>query len=32
MQNRHMTGEEKNPKTRDEWRKVNGGMPLLTDL
>ena len=24
MQNRHMTGEEKNPKTRDEWRKVNG--------
>ena len=32
MQNRHMTGEEKNPKTRVEWRKVNGGMPLLTDL
>ena len=32
MQNRHMTGEEKNPKTRDEWRKVNEGMPLLTDL
>ena len=32
MQNRHMTGEEKNPKTKDEWRKVNGGMPLLTDL
>ena len=32
MQNRRMTGEEKNPKTRDEWRKVNGGMPLLTDL
>ena len=32
MQNRHLTGEEKNPKTRDEWRKVNGGMPLLTDL
>ena len=32
MQNRHMTGEEKNPKTRDEWRKVNGGLPLLTDL
>ena len=32
MQNRHPTGEEKNPKTRDEWRKVNGGMPLLTDL
>ena len=32
MQNRHVTGEEKNPKTRDEWRKVNGGMPMLTDL
>ena len=25
MQNRHMTGEEKNPKTRDEWKEVNGG-------
>ena len=32
MQNRHMTGEEKNPKTKDEWRQVNGGMSLLTDL
>ena len=32
MQNRHLTGEEKNPKTRDERRKMNGGMPLLTDL
>ena len=32
MQNRHLTGEEKSPKTRDEWRKVNRGMPLLTDL
>ena len=32
MQNRHMSGEEKNPKTRDEWRKVNRDMPLLTDL
>ena len=32
MQNRHMTGEEKNPKTKDEWRQVKGGMPLLTDL
>ena len=32
MQNRHMTGEEKNPKTKDEWRQVNGGIPLLTDL
>ena len=32
MQNRHMTGEEKNPKTKDEWREANGGIPLLTDL
>ena len=32
MQNRYMTGEEKNPKTSEEWRTVNGGMPLLTDL
>ena len=32
MQNRHMTGEEKNPKTKDEWREVNGDIPLLTDL
>ena len=32
MQNRYLTGEEKSPKTRDEWKKVNGGMPLLTDL
>ena len=32
MQNRHMTGKEKNPKTRDEWKEVNGGIPLLTDL
>ena len=32
MQNRHLTGEEKKRKSRDEWRKVNGGMPLLTDL
>ena len=32
MQNRYMTGEEKSPKTREEWRKLNGGMPLLTDL
>ena len=31
MQNRHMTGEERNPKTRDEWREMNGAMPLLTD-
>ena len=26
------TPDWRNPKTRDEWRKVNGGMPLLTDL
>ena len=32
MQNRHITGEEKYPKTRDEWKEVNGGIPLLTDL
>ena len=32
MQNRHLTGEEKSPKTREEWRRVNGGMPLLTNL
>ena len=32
MQNRHMTVEEKNPKTRDEWREANGGIPLLTNL
>ena len=25
IQNRHMTGEEKNPKTREEWREANGG-------
>ena len=32
MQNRHLAGEERNPKTRDEWREANGGIPLLTDL
>ena len=32
MQNRHLTGKERNPKTRDEWREANGGIPLLTDL
>ena len=32
MQNRHMTAEKKNSKTRDEWREANGGIPLLTDL
>ena len=30
MQNRYMTAEEKNPKTREECRKVNGGMLLMT--
>ena len=32
MQNRHLTGEEKSPKKREEWRRVDAGMPLLTDL
>ena len=32
MQNRHLTGEEWNPKTRDVWKEANGGTPLLTDL
>ena len=32
MQNRYLTGEEKNPKTKEEWKEANGGMPLLTDL
>ena len=32
MQNRHSTGEDWNPKTRDEWSEANGGIPLLTDL
>ena len=33
MQNRYLTGEEKkNPKTREEVREENGGIPLLTDL
>ena len=32
MQNRQMTGEEKNPKTREEWREAKCGIPLLTDL
>ena len=30
MQNRYLTGEEKNPKTKEEWKEANGGMPLLT--
>ena len=32
MQIRQVTGEERNPKTRDEWKEANGGIPLLTDL
>ena len=32
MQNRYMTGEEKNAKTREELREANGGIPLLPDL
>ena len=32
MQNRYLTGEERSPKTREEMREVNGGIPLLTDL
>ena len=32
MQNRYPTGEEKKPKTKEEWKEANGGMPLLTDL
>ena len=32
MQIRHMTSEEKKPTTKDEWRQMNRGMPLLTDL
>ena len=32
MQNRYLTGEEKNPKTKEEWKEANGGMPLLADL
>ena len=32
MQNRHLTGEERNPKTREEWREANSGIHLITDL
>ena len=32
MQNRYLTGEERNPKTREELREANGGIPLLTYL
>ena len=31
MQNRYLTGEERNPKTREELREANGGIPFLTD-
>ena len=32
MQNRYLTGKEKNPKTKEDLKDANGGMPLLTDL
>ena len=32
MQNRHLTGEERSAKTREEVREANGGILLLTDL
>ena len=32
MQNHYLTCEERNPKTREEMRTVNGGILLLTDL
>ena len=32
MQNRYLTEEERNPKTKKELKEANGGMPLLTDL
>ena len=32
MQNRYLIGEERNPKTREEWKEENSGIPLLTDL
>ena len=32
MQNRHLTGEERSAKTREEVKEANGGIPLLTDL
>ena len=31
-QNRYLTGEERNPKTREELREAHGDIPLLTDL
>ena len=32
MQSRHLTDEERDPKTREELKEAIGGMPLLTDL
>ena len=32
MKNRYLTGEERNPKTREELKEAIGSMPLLTDL
>ena len=32
MQCRHLTGEARSAKTREEVREANGGIPLLTDL
>ena len=32
MQHRLLTGEERNPNTRDEWKEANGGILLLTEL
>ena len=32
MQNRYLTDEERNPKTRQVLREANGGIPFLTDL
>ena len=32
MQNRYLTCEERNPKTREELREANGGIPHLIDL
>ena len=32
LQNRHLTGEERSAKTREEVREANRGIPLLTDL
>ena len=32
MQNRYLTVEERNPKTKEELKEANEGMPLLTNL